>query len=43
VRGLCRQIGGKLEITNEKGARCSVQFRSNLASRQDHETPHGHY
>jgi two-component sensor histidine kinase len=42
VRGLCRQIGGKLEIANEKGARCSVQFRSNLASRHDHETPHGH-
>ncbi len=37
VRGLCRQIGGKLEIANDQGARCSVHFRSDLAPREDHE------
>ncbi len=28
VRGLCRQIGGRLDIGRGNGARCSVQFRS---------------
>lgn len=28
VRGLCRQLGGRLEIGGGKGARCSVQFRA---------------
>ena len=36
VRSLCRQIGGKLEIANDEGARCSVHFRSDLATRLDH-------
>ncbi len=26
VRGLCRQIGGRLDIANEGGARCAVRF-----------------
>ena len=30
VRGLCRQIGGRLEIATDRGARCSVRFRSDL-------------
>ncbi|MFN4100437.1 MAG: sensor histidine kinase, partial [Pararhodobacter sp.] len=28
VRGLCRQIGGRLEIDGNNGTRCSVVFRS---------------
>jgi two-component sensor histidine kinase len=28
VRGLCRQLGGRLEIGGGKGARCSVRFRA---------------
>lgn len=32
VRALCRQIGAKLEITNDQGTRCSVQFRSELTA-----------
>ena len=39
VRALCRQIGAKLEIVNDRGARCSVYFQSGLASRDEHETP----
>lgn len=38
VRALCRQIGGKLQITNVRGANCSVKFRSTL-ERDDHDTP----
>jgi two-component sensor histidine kinase len=34
VRSLCRQIGGKLEIANEIGAKLSVQFRSEIAQEQ---------
>lgn len=28
VRGLCRQIGGRLEINGNKGTTCTVQFRA---------------
>jgi two-component sensor histidine kinase len=39
VRAICRQIGAKLEITNDRGTKCAVQFRSDLATRDGHETP----
>jgi two-component sensor histidine kinase len=42
VRGLCRQIGAKLEIANDQGTRCSVQFRSDLAPQEDHGPSHQH-
>ncbi|MFC7703637.1 sensor histidine kinase [Plastorhodobacter daqingensis] len=32
VRALCRQIGARLEIVNEQGARCSVHFQSGLSA-----------
>ncbi len=28
VRGLCRQIGGRFEISGNKGTKCTVQFRA---------------
>ena len=42
VRGLCRQLGARVEFATDQGARCSVQFASELASRNDHETPRDH-
>lgn len=34
VRGLCRQIGGRLEIGGRKGAKCSIHFRSDKQERK---------
>ncbi len=35
VRGLCRQIGGRLEIHGSNGTRCSVHFRSDKQGKED--------
>lgn len=35
VRGLCRQIGGRLEIDGSKGTKCSVHFRSGKQGKKD--------
>ncbi|TFL17248.1 sensor histidine kinase [Jannaschia formosa] len=35
VRALCRQIGGRFEVANHLGSRCSVQFRSALPPGND--------
>ncbi len=34
VRGLCRQIGGRLEMGGGKGTRCAVQFRADNRQRK---------
>ena len=42
VRALCRQIGGKLEITADQGTRCTVHFRSDLGQQEQHEAASAH-
>ncbi|MCC5970783.1 MAG: ATP-binding protein [Pararhodobacter sp.] len=35
VRGLCRQIGGRLEIDSNNGTRCTVEFRADRQKKMD--------
>lgn len=38
VKGLCRQIGGRFEVSNDGGTVCSIHFRSDLAQREGEQT-----